>query len=80
MLPLCVTIASVMKTNPNKHRYHQILKAMTPQEKLMRVFELSDLANDACKAGLKDRYPSYTDEELQRLYLEERCKCHNHNY
>jgi hypothetical protein len=69
-----------MKTYPNKQRYHQILKAMPPQDKLMKAFGLSDLANSAFRAGLKNRYPDLTDGELHKLYLEKRLECHNRTY
>ena len=69
-----------MKTYPSKEKYHQILKAMSPQDKLLRVFELSELADSAFKAGLKNRYPRMTDDELHQLYLDRRLKCHNRNY
>ena len=69
-----------MKDYPNRQRYHQILKAMTPQDRLMRSFELSDLADEAFRAGLADKYPNLTDDELQELFLEKRLRCHNRNY
>jgi hypothetical protein len=69
-----------MKTYPNKQRYHQILKAMSPQDRLLKTFELSDLANSAFKAGLRNRHPDLTDEEFEKLYLEKRSQCHNRNY
>ena len=69
-----------MKTYPNKQRYQEILRGMSPQEKLEKSFELTELANSAHKAGLKNRYPSLTDEELEQLYLEKRKTCHNQNY
>jgi hypothetical protein len=69
-----------MKTYPNRQRYHQILKAMSPQDRLMKAFELSELADSAFRAGLKNRYPDRSDDELRQLYLERRLKCHNHNY
>jgi hypothetical protein len=69
-----------MKTYPNKQRYHQILRAMSPQDRLMKAFELSELANSAFKAGLRNRFPELSSEELDRLYLEKRLQCHNRNY
>jgi hypothetical protein len=69
-----------MKTYPNKQRYYQILKAMSPQDKLMKAFELSDLTNSAFRAGLKNRYPNLTDGELHKLYLEKRLECYNRTY
>jgi hypothetical protein len=32
-----------MKTYPNKQRYHQILRTMSPQDRLMKAFELSEV-------------------------------------
>jgi hypothetical protein len=69
-----------MKTYPNKQRYHNILKVMTPQEKLEKSFDLTDFSNAAFKAGLRNRYPDLTDDELEQLYLEKLRSCHNRNY
>ena len=69
-----------MKTYPNKQRYHQILKTMSPEEKVIKVFELSELSNEAIKTGLRNRYKEMPDEEFHQLYLERRSKCHNQNY
>ena len=69
-----------MKTYPNKERYHEILRSMSPQEKIEKVFELSELANAAFKAGLKSRYPHLSEDELHELYIERRKVCHNQSY
>jgi hypothetical protein len=69
-----------MKTYPNKERYYQILRGMSPQERLEKAFELSDLTHDLFKAGLKNRYPDLATDELKRLYLERLQACHNRNY
>jgi hypothetical protein len=69
-----------MKTYPNKQRYHEILRSMSPQQKLEKVFELSELANSAFKAGLMSRYPHLSEDELEQLYQEKRKACHNQNY
>ena len=69
-----------MKTYPNKQRYHEILRAMTPQEKLEKSFELTELANAAFKAGLKKRNPHLQESELELLYQEKLRACHNQNY
>jgi hypothetical protein len=69
-----------MKTFPNRDIYHQILRAMTPEQKLLKSFELSELAENAYKAGLKHRHQSASEEELNRLYLESKMKCHKRNY
>ena len=70
----------MIKTYPNKQRYHEILKSMSPQAKLEKSFELSDLANAAFKAGLKSRFPQLSEAELEQCYLEKLQACHNQNY
>ncbi|MCL2827051.1 MAG: hypothetical protein FWD72_06580 [Eggerthellaceae bacterium] len=69
-----------MKTYPNEQRYHDILRKMSPEEKLMKAFDLSDLANEAFKAGLRSRNPDMPENELERLYQEKLASCHNQNY
>ena len=69
-----------MKAHPNKQRYLAILRSMSPQEKLEKSFELTELANAAFKAGLKNRYPQLSEYELEQLYLEKRKECHNQSY
>jgi len=53
---------------------------MSPQAKLEKSFELSDLANAAFKAGLKSRFPQLSEAELEQCYLEKLQACHNQNY
>ena len=53
---------------------------MSPQEKLEKSFELTELSNAAFKAGLKARYPHLCEVELEQLYLEKRKACHNQTY
>ena len=69
-----------MKNYENKQRYHGILKAMSPEKRLMKAFELSELANASFKAGLRNKYRDMPEEEFHRLYIEKRLKCHNQNY
>jgi len=53
---------------------------MSPQEKLEKSFELTDMANEAFRAGLKNRYPQLTEDQLEQLYIEKKAACHNRNY
>jgi len=69
-----------MKTYPNKQRYHEILRAMTPQQRLEKSFELTELANAAFKAGLAQRNPDLSPEELGALYVQRLIACHNQTY
>jgi hypothetical protein len=54
--------------------------AMTPGQKLQKVFELSELGKSLFRAGLRQRFPEATEEELHRIFLNRIEKCHNRNY
>jgi len=69
-----------MKTYPNKQRYHEILRGMSPQEKLQKSFELTDLVKAAQKAGIRKRYPQLCDHEIDRLMMERQKSWHNQTY
>lgn len=68
-----------LKTQPNRRIYMETLRRMTPEERLAKAFELSDMTHEALRAGLKARYPLASGTELQDLYLErlERCRKRN---
>jgi hypothetical protein len=68
------------KPRPNRKLYIEILRRMTVEQKLQKVFELSEMANTLFRAGLRERFPDATEEELHRIYLERLEKCHNRNY
>jgi hypothetical protein len=68
------------KPRPNHKRYIEILRGMTVEQKLRKVFELSEMARSLFREGLRKRFPDATDEELHRIYLERLEKCHNRNY
>ena len=46
---------------------------MTPSQRLQAAIEMSEFARDLTRAGLRARYPGYTEDEieaelLKRLY------------
>ena len=65
---------------PNHRRYIQILRTMSPEERLRQAFELTEFSRDLFMAGLRKRFPDMPEDELKRLYLERLDKCHNRNY
>ena len=68
------------KARPNHQRYLQVLRAMTPEQRLGKAFELSAFAKALFIEGLRKRFPEATPEEFQRLLLARLAKCHNRNY
>ncbi|MDI3480614.1 MAG: hypothetical protein PWQ97_269 [Tepidanaerobacteraceae bacterium] len=60
--------------------YLQILKRMSPEERLLKAFELSEFAKQLFIHGLHKRFPNFSNEEIKKIYLERIEKCHNRNY
>ncbi len=57
-----------------------ILKKMSSEQKLLKMFELSDYSNKLLWYGLKNKYPDLTDDKIKKIYLERLIRCHNRNY
>ena len=68
------------KTRPNHRLYIEILRRMTPEQRLAKAFELSALAKQAFIDGLRKRFPDLSEVEFKKLLLERLEKCHNRNY
>ena len=68
------------KPRPNHRLYIEILRRMTPEQRLAKVFELTELAKAAFLHGLRRRFPDLSDSELRELYLKRLDKCRNRNY
>jgi hypothetical protein len=68
------------KQRPNHRRYLEVLRAMTPEQRLMKAFELSAFAKALFIEGLRRRFPDATEAEFQRILLARLAKCHNRNY
>jgi hypothetical protein len=65
-----------IKPHPNRKRYVEVLRRMTPEQRLMKALELSETSRELTRAGLRERFPDATEEDIQRLFLErlERCR------
>jgi hypothetical protein len=42
---------------------------MTPEQRLLKAFELSEFSRQLFKAGLRDRFPEKTEAELHNLVV-----------
>lgn len=52
-------------TSPEAWReYQEILRRMTPEEKLQRAFELSRMVRSLAEAGLRERFPQADEREI----------------
>ena len=68
------------KPRPNHGTYVQILRRMTPEQRLRKAFDLSEFAKALFLQGLRTRFPDLSDDEFDRLARERLDKCHNRNY
>jgi hypothetical protein len=68
------------KPRPNEGRYIAVLRSMSAEERLAKVFELSDWGKRVFKDGVRSRNPNASEEEVHRLFLEGLAECHNRNY
>jgi hypothetical protein len=65
------------KPRPNHQRYLEALRRLTPEQRLLKAFELTELSRELFRAGLKRRFPLADEAELKRIYLERLSACHN---
>ena len=68
------------KPRPNHREYIKVLRRMTPGQRLKKAMELSDWTKRVFRQGLRRRFPSLSEEDFHKLYLERLEKCHNRNY
>jgi hypothetical protein len=68
------------KKNPNHARYLEILRAMTPEQRLQQAFDLSATTRQLFEEGLRQRFPDLPPDEFQALLRARLDKCRNRNY
>jgi hypothetical protein len=56
-----------IKPRPNHARYIQVLRSMTPEQRLQKAFEMSAFTKALFKQGLRDRFPDLSEEEFHKL-------------
>lgn len=65
----------------SSHRVHiQVLRQMSPEKRLIKAFELSELTNQLFIHGFRKRFPDLREEEFKRKLLRRLDRCHNRNY
>ena len=50
---------------------------MTPEQRLMKAFELSEFSTKLFIHGLRKRFPDLDEAEFHKLYMERLEKCYN---
>lgn len=69
-----------LKDQPNRQRYLDALRRMTPAQRLAKAMELTDLGKRLFLHGLRRRFPHATEPQLRQIYLRKIARCHNRNY
>jgi len=89
LVSLCCALSAVgvyngnmpnLKPRPNHAVYLRVLRAMSPQARLRKAFELSAFTRALFCAGLARRFRDSSATELDRLARDRLEKCHNRNY
>ena len=68
-----------MKPQPNRKRYLEVLRSMTPEHRLLKAFELSEFSKSLFIEGLRQRFPNVTEDKFRRILFDRLEKCHNKN-
>jgi hypothetical protein len=61
-------------------KYIEILRKMTPEQRLAKAFELTELSKALFRQGLRRRFPEMQDDEFEKLYRKRLDLCHNRNW
>lgn len=69
-----------MKARQNHRLYVQILRRMTPEQRLRKAFELREFGKELFRHGLRRRHPDLTSEELLALERKLEDRWHNRTY
>ncbi len=69
------------ETPPEAYRvYIQALRNMTPEQRLARAFELTEMVRALFRQGLRSRFPDLPEDDFEKLYLKRLDLCHNRNW
>jgi hypothetical protein len=69
-----------LKPLPNHRMHIEALRRMTPEQRLKKAFELTELTRRLFLHGLRKRFPDMPEDELRRLAAKRIRACSNRNY
>ena len=71
------------KVDPKKRPHHtlylRILRAMTPEQRLAKAFELGEMGRELLRAGLRQGNTKGSEDALHAREFEPIARCHNRN-
>jgi len=65
------------KARANRRLYIEILRGMTPEQRLRKAFELTDMVQELARAGLKRRHRGLDASSLAELTRERLMRWHS---
>lgn len=65
------------KTDQNRRLYIEILRRMTPEQRLRKAMELTRDVRELSRAGIRSRNPDLSPAEVDRLGVEQMFRWHN---
>lgn len=69
-----------IKPDPNHEIYMRSLKRMTPEQRLLKAIELSELTKKMFLHGLKKKFPHKNENEIIAIYIERILLCNRYSY
>ncbi len=70
----------MLKQHPNHAVYLQILRRMSPEQRLRKALELSAFSKQLFIHGLRKRFPNLPEDEFKELVRRRLDKCRNRIY
>ncbi|MCI0434990.1 MAG: hypothetical protein L0271_15325 [Gemmatimonadetes bacterium] len=68
------------ETSENRRLYIEVLQRMTPEQRLRKALELTQLVRELSRAGFRNRNPELNPAEIDRLVVENIIRCHSRTY
>ena len=68
------------KKQPNHALYLQILRRMTPEQKIEKASQMAILGRELMAAGIRRTQPDIPETELSAIVRRKLDACHNQNY
>lgn len=65
------------KPRPNHKKYLDVLRRMSPEDRLRKAFELSDFSRELFIQGLRRRFPDVSEERFREILINRLNLCHN---
>lgn len=68
------------KPRPNDDRSLQALRAMSAEDRILRMCELSARAHELAAAGVRSQFPGLPPDQVESLVRKRMDACYNRNW